>query len=276
MKKVETTICYLCGKPLVPPTNVDHPVMQQIFAPEIRRKHNVSKLITFDVHQTCNTAYQSDEDYFVRSLMPFARGSEAGNAIYAKALNDFRTGKQVLLTKKILSEFDPNPSGLVVLGGKVVKRFDGERLRRVAWKKVRGLHFHHTGEVLPEKWATVGVGIFAGETPPPDDVLCFVNIAQSRGVYPGIFDYKFDKFPESNNLHYWALLLCDRIIIRVVFHDPACACETCTSERREAWLQAEVDAHKQREAVKRVKADKETLGEIARSYNVSRWTISRL
>jgi DNA invertase Pin-like site-specific DNA recombinase len=32
----------------------------------------------------------------------------------------------------------------------------------------------------------------------------------------------------------------------------------------------------QREAIKRVRAGKETLGEIARSYAVSRWTISRL
>jgi DNA invertase Pin-like site-specific DNA recombinase len=34
--------------------------------------------------------------------------------------------------------------------------------------------------------------------------------------------------------------------------------------------------HQQLEAIKRLKADKETQGEIARSYNVSRWTISRL
>jgi len=34
--------------------------------------------------------------------------------------------------------------------------------------------------------------------------------------------------------------------------------------------------HQQQEAIKRLKAGKETLGEIARSYNVSRWTISRL
>jgi hypothetical protein len=34
--------------------------------------------------------------------------------------------------------------------------------------------------------------------------------------------------------------------------------------------------HQRREAIKRVGARKETLGEIARSYNVSRWTISRL
>jgi DNA invertase Pin-like site-specific DNA recombinase len=35
-------------------------------------------------------------------------------------------------------------------------------------------------------------------------------------------------------------------------------------------------ARQQREAIKRVRAGEETLGEIARSYHVSRWTISRL
>ena len=34
--------------------------------------------------------------------------------------------------------------------------------------------------------------------------------------------------------------------------------------------------HQQREAIRRLRAGKETLGEIARSYDVSRWTISRL
>jgi DNA invertase Pin-like site-specific DNA recombinase len=34
--------------------------------------------------------------------------------------------------------------------------------------------------------------------------------------------------------------------------------------------------HQQLEAIKRLKAAKETQGEIARSYNVSRWTIGRL
>jgi hypothetical protein len=231
MKKVQTTICYLCGKLLCPPKDVDHPVGQQIFPPEIRRKHNLSQLITLDVHKACNTAYHSDEDYFVRSLMPFASGSEAGNAIYTKVLTDFRNGKEVLLTKMVLNEFDPNPSGLFLPGGKVVKRFDGERLGRVAWKMVRGLHFYHTGEVLPEKWPTLCVEIFAGETPPPADVLCFVAYARSHGSYPGAFDYKFEKFPEYN-LHYWWLLLWDRINIRVHFHDPACECETCTSARQ--------------------------------------------
>jgi hypothetical protein len=34
--------------------------------------------------------------------------------------------------------------------------------------------------------------------------------------------------------------------------------------------------HQRQEAIKHLKAAKETLGEIARSYNVSRWAIARL
>jgi len=71
--------------------------MKQLFAPEIRRKYSVSKFITFDVHQDCNTAYKMDEDYFVHSLMPFARGSESGDAIYAKVLRAYRGGQETLL-----------------------------------------------------------------------------------------------------------------------------------------------------------------------------------
>jgi hypothetical protein len=201
--------------------------MKQIFAPELRRRHNISKLVTFDVHQACNTAYRSDEDYFVRSLLPFARGSVAGNAIYAKALGEYRSGRQVPLMTMVLNEFDRNPSGLLLPHGKVVKRFDGKRIARVVWKMVRGLHFHHTGEVLPENWPTLSVRLFPIEkTPPPevtlpDDVLIFASQTPSRGQYPGVLDYKFDKFPELGNLHYWLLLLWDRIVIRVCFHDPS-------------------------------------------------------
>jgi hypothetical protein len=54
----------------------------------------------------------------------------------------------------VLNEFDHNPSGLLLPGGKVLKRFDGKRIARVAWKMVRGLHFHYAHEVLPEDWPT--------------------------------------------------------------------------------------------------------------------------
>jgi hypothetical protein len=49
-----------------------------------------------------------------------------------------------------------------------------------------------------------------------------------------VFNYTFDTFPESNDLHYWALLVWHRIIVRVVSHDPAFACNTCVSARQAA------------------------------------------
>jgi len=99
---------------------------------------------------------------------------------------------------------------------------------------VRGLHFFHTGEVLPEHWETVSVQLYPGDKPPPEDVRAFISFAPSRGTYPGVFDYKLDKFnlPGGRELHYWLLLLWYRIIVRVHFHDPACTCETCTPASR--------------------------------------------
>jgi hypothetical protein len=135
--------------------------------------------------------------------------------------------------RKVLREFDPRPSGLVLPGNQVVQRIDGERISRVAWKIVRGLYFHHHNEVLRAKgarWVTV--------TPPnrvpPDHFLVFVNQpdTQSRGQYPGVFDYKLGEYPPEG--HYWALLFWDRIIVTVAFHDPSCTCGKCELMRRRA------------------------------------------
>jgi hypothetical protein len=41
---------------------------------------------------------------------------------------------------QVLAEFTDNPSGLVLPPGKVVQAYDGQRIGRVLWKIVRGLH----------------------------------------------------------------------------------------------------------------------------------------
>lgn len=63
--------CYLCGRPLSAPTSVDHVPPKQLFAPSVRKAHDL-QLFTIPTHTACNTAYQRDEDYFVHTLMPFA------------------------------------------------------------------------------------------------------------------------------------------------------------------------------------------------------------
>ena len=107
------------------------------------------QLLTIPVHADCNKAYQYDEDYFVHTLMPFAPKSYAGRAIYNDVLQKFRGGRKVGLTRGVLEEFEPMPSGLILPANKVVKRFQGERVSRIAWKIVRGLYFHHHGILCP-------------------------------------------------------------------------------------------------------------------------------
>ena len=90
----------------------------------------------------------------------------------------------------VLNEFDQKPSGIILPGGKVIKGFRGQRVRRIAWKMVRGLHLLHTGVVLPEHCETVSVQLYPGDTPPPEDVRVFMNFASSRGTYPGVFTHQ--------------------------------------------------------------------------------------
>jgi hypothetical protein len=221
-------ICYLCNRPLTKATTtLDHVPAKQFYAPAVRKIYKTTKLLTLKAHKVCNEAYQSDEDYFLHAIMPFARGSVAGNAIYQHVLDSYRRKKNATLVHKVLGEFDHTPSGLILPGGKIVKRFDGERIRRVAWKIVRGLYFHHHGVVLPDNLETSVSLTAPGETP-PDHFLAFNSVPNvEAGPYPGAFAYRFQKFsepdyPNKSTLHYWALLFWDRVIVTVIFHDPAC------------------------------------------------------
>jgi hypothetical protein len=171
LTSVTTALCYLCGRSLAPPTNADHPIMREPFAPQIRRKCNVSQLITLNVHQACNTAYKYDEKYFVRTLVPFARGSEAGNAIYAKVLSELSSRQTNATDQGSTARTYADPERIASLSGsKDAKRFQGERLRRVAWKIVRGspsATITNTARRLEIR----GLQVYAGEVPPPRSAL---------------------------------------------------------------------------------------------------------
>ncbi len=223
-------LCYICGEALFPPINRDHLPPKQFFAKAIRQKHHPN-LFTLPVHESCNSAYQHDEDYFVNSLLPFARGSYAGDKRLAETVAKFHRGQQVPLVTMVLNEFETRPSGLSLPHGKVVKRLQGDRIRRVILKMVRGLYLIEYGDVLPQQ-LTSGIEIIPPGQKPPDHFFLALQTVEEKGNYPGVFCYKARKFPEVHNMHYWALLLWDRLIIIVMFHDPGCKCDeciTCTS-----------------------------------------------
>jgi hypothetical protein len=225
------SICYLCGKPITKGTmTADHVPAKQFYAPPLRKKYKTTKLLTLKAHRSCNEAYQADEDYFLHAIMPYGRGSTAGNAVYQHVLDAYRRKRNSSLVRKILRSFERRPSGLVLPGGKVVQRLDGERIKRIAWKIVRGLYFHHHGIVMPENLAVAVTLTPPGETP-PDHFLTFNSIPNIEGgPYPGAFAYRFQRFDDDSAqpvVHYWALLFWDRVIVTVIFHDPDCTCPEC-------------------------------------------------
>jgi hypothetical protein len=125
----------------------------------------------------------------------------------------------------------------------VIKRFNGQRIQRIAWKIVRGLYFHHHERVLPENHTT-WVSLTPPGEQPPEHFVRFMQLPENdpRGRYPAIFDYRSQNFTEAPpaNLHYWAFLIWDRIILTVLFHDPDCGCERCNDRTRPAPLTSQL------------------------------------
>lgn len=218
-------LCYLCGLELEGEVDDDHVPPRQFYAHELRQAHNPN-LLTIPTHKSCNASYQQDEEYFVHTMIPLARDSYSGQAIFQNVLAGYAQGKKKGLGKRVFKEFDPRPGGLFLPGGQVVKRYDVARVNRVVWKIVRGLFFHRQGKVLPEDTPR-NIRVVDPKTRPPSTFEALAG-QPALGDHPGVLDYKYAEIRELNNFHYWALLLWDRVIILVAFHDPGCQCEKCS------------------------------------------------
>ncbi len=228
-------ICYLCGEPLDRERSRDHVPPKQFFATRIRKARSLN-LIVLPVHKSCNNAYQHDEDYFLHSIAPLAGDSVSGSALWhdmrARTQKD-EHGRQ--LAQMVFKEFDERPGGIHLPAGRIAKRYDGKRIHRVIWKSIRGLFYYETDRFLPES-TPHGVKMpSVGERPP--DEFFLLNDAPLKGEYGGIFDYKYASFPEANDRHLYAMLLWDRIIVLVYFHDPECECDICSPDKTPADTQ---------------------------------------
>lgn len=217
--------CYLCGEVLIEPINRDHVPPRQLYTEDIRIKHRPN-MLTIPVHEACNKSYQFDEDYFVNTLTPFAKGSYSGDSLFKDVFKKYGNGLKCSLVHKTLNEFERNPSGLILPPNLIAKRFEGQRVHRVAWKIVRGLYFHHFKQVLPESTLN-SLSIIPPDQAPPEAFLVALGDLDGQGSYPGVFDYKFIQVPELNDFNYWGMLLWDRIILIVAFHSLKCSCDQC-------------------------------------------------
>jgi hypothetical protein len=196
---------------------------QQFYAPELRTQHNLSRLLTLPAHGACNRSYANDEEYFTWSLAAIAGGSIAADALVRYQSAKFSAGKSQGLGRTVLREFESNPSGLHLPHGVVVKRVQGERLVRVAWKIVRGLYFHECGGILPGNTPNTMEFIEpkrARQTAGVNPVWELVKAQEPRGAYGGVFEYKYLVPVEPGRLHCWGMLVWDRMMIFVAHHDP--------------------------------------------------------
>jgi hypothetical protein len=185
-------------------------------------------LITIPVHHACNQEWRLDEEYFVHTLLPLVRGTESGDAALAQSFRKYRHGRNVPLINMVMNEFRHVLNGVHLPANRVAKLIDANRFHDVLYKLIRGLHVHHTGEILAPNWSLTYT-VTAPNERPPDFFVAYAESGRGvvRGKYPGIFAYCFDKFPEVNNLHFWAFLLWDSIIVTAAFHDMQCDCEYC-------------------------------------------------
>lgn len=216
-------ICYLCGLDIISDRSMDHVPPRQFFAKRLRRKHNLDKLVTLSVHRGCNARYSKDEQYFVNSIIPLAVGSYSGKSLLQQIVADFKTdNNKKYLGLKVLNEFDKNPSGLILPGNLVIKRFEGSRISRILWKILRGLFLIEYKKYLPES-----IPRNSALDKRPTENFKYLSGCLEKGIYPGVFAYKFIKVSELNSFHYWAFLLWDALIAEMWFHDPDCNCNIC-------------------------------------------------
>ena len=216
--------CYLCGKPIVADRSADHLPPKQFYAASLRSALNLNKLITLPAHGACNKSFESDEEYFTWSLVPLAMGSPAADALVRDNATKFRSGRSEGLGIATLKEFESRPSGLHLPPGLVVKRVQGARIARVAWKLVRGLYFREASEVLPEDTPFTSELVEPIRAPAEAGQNALWEAVKSqpgKGSYGGVFEYKYlCAEGDGNRLLCWGILLWDRLMWFVAHHRP--------------------------------------------------------
>jgi hypothetical protein len=209
-------ICYLCCEPITNDRTDDHVPPKQLFAPQIRRTHNLDRLATLPAHGRCNQSYSRDEEYFVATLAPIALGSPSANAVVAHHAEKVRAGRSVPLSMRVLQQFTDRPGGLYLPRGLVAMRAQGSRITRVVWKIVRGLYTLEKQQLLPEP-TPFTLELMEPENPDPPrhpEMWEAVKAQPGKGPYAAVFDYKYLHAVKGEmQVHAWGMLFWDRIMI---------------------------------------------------------------
>lgn len=223
-------ICYLCGKPILEMEERadDHVPPKQFFPTILRNKHNL-QLTTLPAHLNCNSSYAQDEEYFKISLGSVAQKTFSGIYLWRDIARTIRREESQGLAFKVRYEFsEQTESGLYFSPGKVGKKFDPERVYRIVWKIIRGLHYHHYDQFIPEE-SLCRLRLYDPQQTQPANITEVFQLTMQQpeqGKYPGIFAYKIVKSEPPGRFAY-GLLFWDAMIFLGMFHAPDCMCKDC-------------------------------------------------
>lgn len=226
------TKCYLCGRTIDGDQswNRDHHPPKQFFAPSLRPGVNMKWLYT---HNSCNSSFKLDEEYFIASMPIQARDSWTAEPVFQHFGEGVREGRWRSLFDRVRGQFGRvhSPTGLVPF----YAEFD--RLHRVAWKLARGSYFDQLQTVLPDdtlRTIEIVLPQQASEVLPRHPWYAFVRDTEPLSHVAAVFDLKMLRPQEDGmKLGLMAMLIWNRITILVAFHDLVCACERCCAENLE-------------------------------------------
>jgi hypothetical protein len=220
------TVCYLCGKPILEHEdwNRDHVPPERFFGQSVKQ-HNSVDLHWLPTHTTCNSAYRSDEEYFVMAL-----AGQQQTAVAMSVWADIKRGVEKGHGKGLLRNIVGAFGKVIGIDGSVVFALDSKRAGRIAWKLVRGLYFMLTEHASPEDLPRSIEFIPHAEGHKLKDHPWFWAVRDTPSLFhhAKVFDYKWLCVKDAAcRMNLVALLLWDGLVILVVFHDPTCPCPKC-------------------------------------------------
>lgn len=230
-------ICYLCTEPIADEAlaNRDHVPARSYFPKSIRQEFNPN-LDWLWTHRVCNASIRMDEEYFLASIGPMAMGDFVGMALADDLRRSYQNPEQRKLGRLAVNEF----SRIVTPDGLLLKAYDHARAAKVLWKITRGLAYLETSGTMIIPAATPHeVRLYPSKEEIekrliPEGWWSEMLQLQPMGRYGRVLDYRaitlFTRDAAgqiTNSSQAWGLLLWNRIIAGVFFHNPWCPCAHC-------------------------------------------------
>ncbi|MBI4238679.1 MAG: hypothetical protein HY696_09735 [Deltaproteobacteria bacterium] len=211
--------CYLCGTPIMGHSSYDHVPPKQFFPDVLKKAPN---LVTLPTHEHCNKEFQRDEDYFRLSLGPLAMKTTMGSLLWKDIARSMKRKAGLGLVRQVYAEFQHRtPGGIYYPPRCIAKHYDAQRITRVAWKIIRGLHCHTiNNEFVPENAAHY-ISLLDPAQPQADfinQLLRLITSQEEHGHHPRVLAYKFkEACDEAVRLYAFGIRLWEHFIFLAMY-----------------------------------------------------------